>query len=70
MTDNKITLVEIEAALLRYDKEIETWEIVEGIIPSYESNYPCIIESFFRNNPNEKIACIFCQCPRCSPWYC
>lgn len=28
---------------------------------------PCLVRGFFKNNPNEKTACISCPCPMCTP---
>lgn len=34
----------------------------------YNSNtIPCIIEQYFKNNPDAQFAMISCSCPRCTP---
>ena len=29
---------------------------------------PCLIENFFKNNPDSKLCMISCPCPRCTPY--
>lgn len=33
------------------------------------ADQPCLVEEFFKRNPNKKACWISCPCPRCTPRY-
>ena len=70
-TDNKITLFPSGTTDGTHwgSTEVIPWStpVVEPYFKDV-TNYPCLIEQYFKTYPKEKSVCLYCSCPKCSPW--
>jgi hypothetical protein len=50
-----------------YEKILEREDGIIEVGVGYTGEETCLIDEFFRNNPDARSCMISCSCPKCSP---